>query len=84
MALIHDLEVKPSSHITPYSAWMNGDADIKHLVKFGAPAWMHLHGASKAAGKPTSKLDPRAKKVYVVGYQGSYIYVVWDPEINQL
>ena len=26
----------------------------------------------------------RQKKVHVVGYQGSHIYVIWDPEINQL
>jgi hypothetical protein len=84
MAPTSDPDIQPCTHITPYLAWTNGDADIKHLVKFGSPAWMHLHGASKSAGKPTSKLDPRAKKVHIVGYQGSYIYVVWDPEINQL
>ncbi|KAI9038199.1 uncharacterized protein KD926_011138 [Aspergillus affinis] len=84
MAPISDPNIQPCTHITPYSAWTNGTADIKHLTKFGSPAWMHLHGASKSAGKPTSKLDPRAKKVHVVGYQGSHIYVVWDPEINQL
>lgn len=84
MAPTSDPEIKPCSHITPYSAWTNGDADIKHLIKFGSPAWIHLHGASKSAGKPTSKLDPRAKKVHVIGYQGSHIYIVWDPEINQI
>jgi hypothetical protein len=84
MAPTTDPEVQPCAYITPYSAWTNGDADIKHLIKFGSPAWMHLHGASKSAGKPTSKLDPRAKKVHIVGYRGSHIYVVWDPEINQL
>jgi hypothetical protein len=63
-------------HITPYLAWTNGNADIKHLVKFGSPAWMHLYKASKSAGKPTSKLNPYTKKVYIVGYQGSYIYVI--------
>lgn len=84
MAPINDPDVQPCMHITPYSAWTNGDADIKHLVKFGSPAWMHLHGASKSAGKPASKLDPRAKKVRIVGYRGSHIYIVWDPEANQL
>jgi hypothetical protein len=84
MALTSDPEIQPCAHFTPYSAWINGDANIKHLVKFGSPAWMHLHGASKYASKPTSKIDPKAKKVHVVGYQGSHIYVIWDPEINQL
>lgn len=84
MAPTSDPEIQPCAHFTPYSAWTNGDADIKHLVKFGSPAWMHLHGASKYAGKPTSKIDPKAKKVHVVGYQGRHIYVIWDPEINQL
>jgi hypothetical protein len=55
-------------YITPYLAWINNNADIKHLVKFGLPAWMHLYRASKSAGKPTSKLEPRAKKVYIVRY----------------
>jgi hypothetical protein len=71
MAPTSDPDIQPSTNNTPYSAWTNGDADIKHLIKFGSPAWMHLHGASKSAGKPASKLDPRAKKVHIVGYQGS-------------
>jgi hypothetical protein len=45
---------------------------------------MHLHGASKHAGKPINKLDPRTKKVHIVGYRGNHIYVIWDPEINQI
>jgi succinate dehydrogenase/fumarate reductase flavoprotein subunit len=76
MAPTTDPEVQPCTHITPYSAWTNGNADIKHLIKFGSPAWMHLHGASKSAGNPTSKLDPRAKKVHIVRYQGSHIYII--------
>jgi hypothetical protein len=68
MAPTTDPEVQPCTYITPYSAWTNGNADIKHLIKFSSPAWMHYHRASKSAGKPTSKLDPRAKKVYIVGY----------------
>jgi hypothetical protein len=68
MVLTSNPDIQPCTHITPYSAWTNGNADIKHLVKFGSPAWMHLYGASKSAGKPTSKLDPRAKKVHIVGY----------------
>ena len=38
----------------------------------------------KSAGKPASKLESRAKKVHVVEYQGSHLYIVWDPEINQI
>jgi hypothetical protein len=34
---------------------------------------MHLHGVSKHAGKPINKLDPRAKKVHIVGYRGTHI-----------
>jgi hypothetical protein len=84
MAPTSDPDIQPCTHITPYLAWTNSNADIKHLVKFGSPAWIHLHGASKSTGKPTSKLNPRAKKVHIVGYQGSHIYIVWDPKINQL
>ena len=84
MAPTSDPEIQPCAHLTPYSAWTNGDANIKHLVKFGSPAWMHLHEASKDAGKPTSMIDPKAKKVHIVGYRGSHFYVVWDPETNQL
>jgi hypothetical protein len=68
MALFSDLELQPCKHFMPYSAWTNSNVDIKHLVKFGLPAWMHLHGASKHAGKLTSKIDLKAKKVYIVGY----------------
>ncbi|CBF81124.1 hypothetical protein AN5227.2 [Aspergillus nidulans FGSC A4] len=84
MAPTSDPEIQPCAHLTPYSAWNNGDANIKHLVKFGSPAWMHLHEASKHAGKPTSMIDPKAKKVHIVGYRGTHFYVVWDPETNQL
>jgi hypothetical protein len=76
MAPASDPELQPCAHLTPYSALTNGDADIKHLVKFGSPAWMQLH--------ETSKIDPKAKKVHIVGYRSSHTYVVWDPETNQL
>jgi hypothetical protein len=84
MAPTSDPSIQPCAHLTPYSAWTNGNVNIKHLVKFGSPAQMHLHGASKHAGKPTNKLDPRTKKVHIVGYRGNHIYVIWDPEINQI
>ncbi|THC98807.1 hypothetical protein EYZ11_001715 [Aspergillus tanneri] len=55
---------------------------VLHFVKFGSPATLHLHGASKSAGKPNTKLNPHTKNVYIVGYCGTHMYVVWDPETN--
>jgi hypothetical protein len=46
-----DKEIKPSPYCTPYSAWLNAPHNIKNIRKFGAYAWMHLHGPQEPVGK---------------------------------
>jgi hypothetical protein len=70
--------IKPSMYTTPYTAWTNAPLDVSYIRKFGSIAWIHLHGSDK----PTGKIDPRAKKTYLVGYISPTIVQIWDPDKN--
>jgi hypothetical protein len=73
--------VKPCDWITPANAWNDKSVGLRHLVHYGAPAWLHRH---RAGDSPDSKFDSRGRKVYIVAYKGQSSYVAFDPEKKEL
>lgn len=59
---------------TPYELWVGKKPNLQHLRIFGSEAYMHV------PKQLTTKLDVRARRVLLVGYEGqSSNYRVYDP-----
>lgn len=59
---------------TPYELWTEKKANLEHLRIFGTEAYAHVPKQLR------TKLDPKAKKVLLVGYQGnSNNYRLYNP-----
>lgn len=60
---------------TPYEIWNGRKPDLSHLRIFGSTAYMHV------PKQFCKKLDAKAKKVILVGYQGeSSNYRLFNPD----
>lgn len=60
---------------TPYEIWNGRKPDLSHLRIFGSTAYMHVPKQFR------KKLDAKAKKVILVGYQGeSSNYRLFNPD----
>lgn len=65
--------------VTPYEAWVGKTPDLKHLRIFGSEAFVHI------PKQFTRKLDVRARKTILVGYEGdSANYRVYDPASKRI
>ena len=56
--------------------------DLTHMKIYGCKAYPLLKGLSKPAN--SEKLKPRAFIGYLVGYDSSNIYRIWDPEKGEV
>ena len=59
---------------TPHKAWYDQKSDLSYLQILGCTA--HLHVSKKTR----KKLDSHTKRCILVGYSGTNIYKLWDPE----
>ncbi|OXV06764.1 hypothetical protein Egran_05469, partial [Elaphomyces granulatus] len=74
------LTAKPSPYSVPASAWFRTPPELLHFRKWGSPLTYHLHGSAK----PEDKLSARAKKGFLIGYNGKNIYRIWDPNSDTI
>ena len=74
------LTAKPSPYSVPASAWFGTPPELLHFRKWGSPLTYHLHGSAK----PEDKLSARAKKGFLIGYNGKNIYRIWDPNSDTI
>lgn len=64
-----------SSEATPYEKWTGKKPSLAHIRIFGSDAYVHISRQQR------DKLDPKAKKLVLVGYQGeSTNYRLYDPQ----
>lgn len=64
---------------TPYELWMKRKPDLKHLRIFGTEAFVNI------PKQMTKKLDMRAKRMILVGYEGeSSNYRLYDPATKKV
>lgn len=62
--------------LTPFEAWTGLQSDCNWLIKWGSDAWEHH--------KTNSKLAERSRKFKLVGWEGTHIFRLWDPENNTI
>lgn len=67
---------KEREPLTPFEAWTGLQSDCGWLVKWGSDAWKHT--------KTNSKLNERSKKYKLVGWEGTQIFRLWDPDDNSI
>ncbi len=58
---------------TPHEAWTGEQPYLGHMRIIGCVAWVHIPKEKR------KKLDERSKKCYLIGYEGSNIFKVWNP-----
>ena len=63
---------------TPYELWTGLVPDLNHLHIIGSTAWCHIPKEKR------KKLDERSKKCYLVGYEASNIYRVYNPTTRKV
>jgi hypothetical protein len=71
---------KPSPYHVPSSAWFGTPPELLHFRKWGSPVTYHLHGSAK----PDTKVHPRSRNGFFIGYNGKKIYHIWDPESDKV
>ena len=64
--------------ITPYEAWTAEKPYLGHMRIIGCVAWVHIPKEKRR------KLDERSKKCYLVGYEGTNIFRVWNPATGKV
>ena len=59
---------------------------IRYLRAFGCVAYVHLKGTRVGLKKPgkSQKMNPRAVKGYLVGYESTNIYRIWFPQRGEV
>ncbi|CAD7083583.1 unnamed protein product [Hermetia illucens] len=64
---------------TPYEIWFGKTPDVSHFRVFGSDAYMHIDKQFR------KKLDPKATKLILVGYQNDSInYRLYNPQNNKI
>lgn len=75
-----DMTTKP-----PAQLWhedldlLDKEVSLKHLRRWGAYVHILIEDRTKA-----QKMDPRAQKGHLIGYEGTHIYKVWIPASRQI
>ena len=64
--------------ITPHEAWTAEQPYLGHMRIIGCVAWVHIPKEKR------KKLDERSKKCYLVGYEGTNIFRVWNPATKKV
>ena len=64
--------------ITPHEAWTGEQPYLGHMRIIGSVAWVHIPKEKR------KKLDERSKKCYLVGYESSNIFRVWNPATRRV
>ena len=64
--------------MTPHEAWTNEKPSLAHMRIIGCVAWVHIPKEKR------KKLDERSKKCYLIGYEGSNIFRVWNPATKRV
>ena len=64
--------------ITPHEAWTGEKPFLGHMRIIGCVAWVHIPKEKR------KKLDERSKKCYLVGYEGTSIFRVWNPATGKV
>jgi hypothetical protein len=66
---------------TPYKAVYGKEANLQHLRVFGAVAWVHVENQQR-----TSKLDPKAWRGILVGYDphNQRVYRIFNPKTQKV
>ncbi|KDQ06095.1 hypothetical protein BOTBODRAFT_82766, partial [Botryobasidium botryosum FD-172 SS1] len=62
----------------PYELWHGSKPNVSHLRVFGCTAF------AKIPAEKRSKLGPQSVKCILLGYQGSSIYRLYDPETRTI
>jgi len=63
----------------PHEAWTGSKPNVAHIRKFGSLVCCHI---PKKSGR--KKLDDKALRTYLVGYQSNGIYRVYHPETKSI
>ena len=64
--------------ITPHEAWTGEQPYLGHMRIIGCVAWVHIPKEKR------KKLDERSKKCYLIGYEGTNIFRVWNPATKKV
>lgn len=67
---------------TPYELYFGSKPKVGHVRVFGSLAYMKLQHKKRSGYQ--KKLEPRAKKVVLVGYEKDQTYRVYDPETGKV
>jgi hypothetical protein len=59
----------------------NPVANLCTFRKFGEPGWVYIPKERRVQGE---KFAPRTTKTYIVGREGSRIYMMWDPAAKKV
>ena len=74
--ILNRIILQPGETKTSYEKWFGHKPQVKHLKVFGAEAYLNIPKEKR------TKLNPKSKKVIVVGYEGeSSNYRLWDNEV---
>ena len=65
--------------ISPHEAWTALKPTVSHICKFGSLVYCHIPKKSER-----KKLDDKALRTYLVGYQSNSIYCVYHPETKSI
>ena len=64
--------------ITPHESWYGEKPYLGHMRIIGCVAWVHIPKEKR------KKLDERSKKCYLVGYEGTNVFRVWNPATHKV
>jgi len=64
---------------SPHEAWTGLKPTVSHICKFGSLVYCHIPKKSER-----KKLDDKALRTYLVGYQSNSIYRVYHPETKSI
>ena len=64
--------------MTPHEAWTNEKPSLAHMRMIGCIAWVHIPKEKR------KKLDERSQKCFLIGYEGTNIFRVWNPATKRV
>ena len=64
--------------MTPHEAWTNEKPSLGHMRMIGCVAWVHIPKEKR------KKLDERSQKCYLIGYESTNIFRVWNPATKRV
>ena len=64
--------------MTPHEAWTNEKPSLAHMRMIGCIAWVHIPKEKR------KKLDERSQKCFLIGYESTNIFRVWNPATKRV